>query len=166
MNDFGQAEREAEQVRQQEKEEMESRKREDEAKAKTRGELAAQKLQAEKNEQSLKKAVPVQQKKFAREVENLRSTFVSSLRSKKTPFKKKRSKKKVVTDINISSVIQESSSGTSVESDKKIQENAGGLDSRSCSVVDGSEPNSPFNMNEMPESVLKEKSCASLKQSK
>ncbi|XP_044266684.1 uncharacterized protein LOC123012677 [Tribolium madens] len=59
--------------------------------AEERGREAAQKLQIERNEESLKRAVPVQRKKLARDEENSRSNaVVRKTKQKKSPFKKKK----------------------------------------------------------------------------
>lgn len=76
-------------------------------KAKERGEKARQKVQSEKNKESLKKAIPVQQKKLTRDVEDARSSMVA--KTKKSPSKKR--KKKARTNINITTNV--SSSGVS-----------------------------------------------------
>ena len=51
--------------------------------ARSRGKLAASKLQIQKNEESYKKARPLQHKKIVRDIENTRSALVCGLKNKK-----------------------------------------------------------------------------------
>ncbi|XP_018336148.1 uncharacterized protein LOC108744739 isoform X2 [Agrilus planipennis] len=59
------------------------RKRKNRAVALERGERANEKLQIEKNEKSMQKSVPIQQKKFAREIENSRSLAITNFTKRK-----------------------------------------------------------------------------------
>ncbi|KYB27244.1 uncharacterized protein LOC100142081 [Tribolium castaneum] len=59
--------------------------------AEERGREAVQRLQIERNEESLKRAVPVQRKKLTRDEENSRSNaVVKKVKQKQSPFKKKK----------------------------------------------------------------------------
>ncbi|GJQ81098.1 putative zinc finger protein 704 [Trypoxylus dichotomus] len=67
-------------------------------KARERGQRAVQKAQADRNTQNIKKAIPVQQKKLTRDIENARSAMVA--KNSRSPSKK-RKKRKSKTNINI-----------------------------------------------------------------
>ncbi|KAH1001649.1 hypothetical protein HUJ04_005637 [Dendroctonus ponderosae] len=85
---------------------LESEKLRNEEIAKTRGKLAQTKHQIQKNEDNYKKAVPIQQKKLVRDIENTRAALVSALPKKAPKPKTKQAQTKVTknattTDINI-----------------------------------------------------------------
>lgn len=78
--------------------------------AKERGQRAAALLQIEKNGNSMKRAIPQQQKKIAREIEKTRSAMVTSVHKNKRKSRKKN--KKVNDSLNIT--IETSPSDTEV----------------------------------------------------
>ncbi|XP_018563252.1 uncharacterized protein LOC108904987 [Anoplophora glabripennis] len=70
-----------------------------------RGQVAATELQIQKNKENLKKAIPIQQKKFVRDIENTRASLVSGLKKNKPCDAecnvKTKKRKKPIADINI-----------------------------------------------------------------
>lgn len=70
-----------------------------------RGQVAATELQIEKNKENLKKAIPIQQKKLVRDIENTRASLVSNIKKNKTAgtgnIDDIEKKKKPIANINI-----------------------------------------------------------------
>lgn len=81
-----------------------------------RGKEAATKLQIEKNEENLRKSIPLQYKKVARDIENVRANLVSNMSNAKGICKKIKRKPQANINISISSTSDaESSSVAEVE---------------------------------------------------
>lgn len=79
--------------------------------AKERGQKAAAILQIEKNDKNIKKAIPQQQKKIAREIENTRSAMVTNVRKSKKKSKRRKMNK---TDDMVNITIDTSASDAEV----------------------------------------------------
>lgn len=91
--------------------------------AEERGRQAAQKLQIGRNEESLKRAVPIQRKKLTRDEENNRSSTVVKKNQKQSPFKKK--KKQQVVDSDSENRVPRLE-GLGDDSDRKSNSDLGG----------------------------------------
>lgn len=76
-----------------EEEDLEDQKLENERQARDRGRVAKTKDQIQKNEENYRKAMPIQQKKLVRDIENTRAAMVSSIKKQKNNYCHKKDKK-------------------------------------------------------------------------
>ncbi|KAJ8961111.1 hypothetical protein NQ318_008788 [Aromia moschata] len=91
--------------------------------AKHRSQVAATQIQLEKERRQMKKTIPIQQRKVARDIENTRSSLVSNIKKKKNgasgSIGKITKKRKSSADINIT--LQESNSESREDEDEDTE---------------------------------------------